>query len=138
MNNCDLPKVYLYRRLVLAKLYIEQNYASKLDLAIIADEACFSKYHFIRLFNQLYGKTPHQYLIALRIAKARKLLMTETAVAEVCFAIGFESISTFTTLFRKVAGLTPAAYKALQIKKRNEVKQAPLKFVPGCFARNFS
>jgi AraC-like DNA-binding protein len=67
------PRVYLYRRIVQAKLFIDSKYADKIDLDNISDEACFSKFHFIRLFNSIYGKTPHQYLTFVRIEKAQQL-----------------------------------------------------------------
>lgn len=61
------PKIYLYRRIVLAKLFIDEHYAEDIDLDAIAGEASFSKFHFIRLFKMAYGKTPHQYLTRVRI-----------------------------------------------------------------------
>ncbi|HYG50869.1 MAG TPA: AraC family transcriptional regulator [Flavobacteriales bacterium] len=61
------PKIYLYRRIVDPKLFIDQNYADNIDLNNIADEVYFSKYHFCRQFRKIYGKTPHQYLIRVRI-----------------------------------------------------------------------
>ena len=68
------PKVYLYRRIVQAKLFIDSHYQESLDLEAIADEAFFSKFHFIRLFKDSYGKTPYQYLTYVRIEKAKGLL----------------------------------------------------------------
>jgi AraC-like DNA-binding protein len=65
------PKVYLYRRIVQAKLFIDTHYADKIDLEHISDEAYFSKFHFIRLFKSIYGKTAHQYLTFVRIEKAQ-------------------------------------------------------------------
>ena len=74
MTTEQYPKVYLYRRIVQAKLFIDNNYAENIDLDNISDEAYFSKFHFIRLFKNIYGKTPHQYLIFVRIEKAIELL----------------------------------------------------------------
>jgi len=65
------PKVYLYRRIVQAKLFIDRHFAEKIDLTNIAEEATFSKFHFIRLFKKVYGKPPHQYLISVRVEKAK-------------------------------------------------------------------
>jgi AraC-like DNA-binding protein len=67
-------KIYLYKRIVQAKLFIDANFAGDIDLDNIADEAYFSKFHFIRLFKSIYGKTPHQYLISVRIEKAKEFL----------------------------------------------------------------
>src|SRR4051812_42052952 len=100
------PKQYLYRRIVKAKLFIDENYSSSIDLNNIADEACFSKYHFFRLFKTIYARTPHQYLTDVRIKYAKDLLSEGATVARACFSVGFDSISSFTGLFRRRVGLT--------------------------------
>ena len=89
------PKIFLYRRLVQAKLFIDCHYADKIDVSEIADEAYFSRFHFIRQFKCTYRKTPHQYLIAVRIGKAKELLKDGRSVSDVCYAVGFESLSSF-------------------------------------------
>src|SRR5579862_3113040 len=68
------PKYYLYNRLVNAKLFIDKNYNTNINLHNIAREGYFSKFHFIRLFKLIFGHTPHQYLIHVRIENARELL----------------------------------------------------------------
>jgi AraC-like DNA-binding protein len=127
------PKQYLYRGVVRAKLHIDEHYASALDLTNIADEACFSKFHFIRLFKTSYGKTPHQYLTDVRISRARELLAEGAAVKYACFAVGFHSIGSFTGLFRRRVGQTPAAFQRSMQARHDEIASRPLKFVPNCF-----
>ena len=134
MLNQQFPKVYLYRRIVYAKLFIDGHYAENIDLENIADEAFFSKYHFIRLFHSVYNKTPHQYLSAVRIEKAKLLLMSNITVAQTCYEVGFESVSSFTGLFKRTTGQTPSAYQKEQHQKLAEIAQAPLRFIPNCFA----
>ena len=56
----EYPKASFYRRIVQAKLFIDSRYADSIDIDNIADEACFSKYHFIREFKKVYVKSPHQ------------------------------------------------------------------------------
>jgi len=128
------PKIYLYRRIVYSKLFIDDHFAEKIDLDNIADEAYFSKFHFIRLFHSIYKKTPHQYLSFVRIEKAKLLLATDMSAANVCYAVGFESVSSFTGLFKRMVGQTPAAYQLMQHKRQAEVAKVPLKFIPNCFA----
>ena len=127
-------KRYLYKRVVQAKLFIDQHYAEHIDLNNIADEASFSKFHFIRLFKTIYGKTPHHYLTQVRIDQAQLLLMKEVSISEVCFAVGFGSVTSFTGLFKKVVGVAPSTFQLHQ-KKRHEAMQVhPLRFVPHCFS----
>ncbi len=127
------PKQYLYLRILRAKLHIDEHYASALDLSNIADEACFSKFHFIRLFKASYGKTPHQYLTDVRVNRAKIMLADGAAVKYACFAVGFDSLSSFTGLFRHRVGQTPAAFQRNIQQRRDEIAARPLKFVPNCF-----
>ncbi len=128
-------KMYLYKRVVQAKLFIDQHYPENIDLDNIADEASFSKFHFIRLFKKIYGKTPHHYLTQVRIDHARLLLVKEITVSEVCFSVGFGSVTSFTGLFKKMVGLTPSAYQQRQQKRNAAMQVQPLQFVPNCFSQ---
>ena len=75
------PRQYMYMRAVRAKLFIDENFAAAIDLNKIADEACFSKFHFVRLFKEIYGRTPYQYLTDVRIEKAKAYLEEGQTVA---------------------------------------------------------
>jgi AraC-like DNA-binding protein len=119
---------------VKAKLFIDNNYAEQIDLDNISGEACFSKYHFIRLFKSIYGKTPHQYLIQVRIEKARELLNQIFSVSDICYKVGFDSVSSFTGLFKRTYSITPSAYQQLCRLRREKIKARPLHFIPNCFA----
>lgn len=130
----DYPKVYLYRRIVQAKLFIDTNFSADIDLSNISDEAFFSKFHFIRLFKDIYGKTPHQYLTSVRVDHAKKLLIKGLTVSEVCTAVGFESLSSFSTLFKNIVGESPTVFMSQQVVRRAEMETNPLKFIPGCIA----
>lgn len=131
----NFPSSYLYRRIVAAKLFIDKHFSEPLPLDLVADEACFSKFHFIRLFKKVYGHTPHQYLIRVRIAEAKKLLSNGAPVCDVGYAVGFESPGSFCGLFRKKTGMTPARYQQLRRDIQRRQKAAPLHFIPDCFAR---
>jgi AraC-like DNA-binding protein len=119
---------------VRAKRYIDENFASNIDLDNIADEACFSKFHFSRLFRSIYGLTPHQYLTKVRVDRAKDFLDKGLPVKAVCFAVGFDSITSFTGLFRRRVGVTPAAFQRSRNRVNDEVAAIPLKHVPNCFA----
>ena len=127
-------KLYLYRRIVQAKLFIDLHYAKQIDLVRIAGEAYFSRFHFIRLFKQAYGKTPHHYLTQVRIDHARRLLAEGEAVANVSFRVGFDSSTSFTALFKKYTGTAPSVYRSRQLQKQALYHLNPLHAVPNCFA----
>ncbi|HEY9046357.1 MAG TPA: AraC family transcriptional regulator [Ohtaekwangia sp.] len=102
---------YLYKQVAQAKYYMDQHFAEDIGIDRLAATACFSKFHFIRMFRAAYGITPNQYLISVRIAQAKQLLKSNKTIVEVCHAVGFTSLSSFSGLFRKITGTTPAAYR---------------------------
>jgi AraC-like DNA-binding protein len=130
----DYPKVYLYKRIVQAKLFIDNHFSDNIDLSNIADEAYFSKFHFIRLFKTIYGKTPHQYLTKVRIENAIQLLQKRTSVRETSFLVGFDSVSSFAGLFKRHTNMSPSAYQRQFMERQEQIKKAPLRFIPACFA----
>ena len=137
MSINNLPKLDLYRRIVQAKLFIDGNYTEGIDVRGIADEACYSKFHFIRTFKSIYGRTPHQYLTHVRMERAKELLEQNVSVTEACFAVGFDSLASFSSLFKRRAGVTPSEYQNRQLERKREIKKEPLRFIPGCFATHF-
>lgn len=134
MEAEQYPKIYLYSRIVQAKRYIDKHYSEKIDLENISDEAHFSKFHFIRLFKSIYGKTPHQYLTKVRLEKAQQLLQQKKSVSEVCFLVGYDSLSTFSGLFSKAFGKSPILYVNNFTLRKNKIQSNPLAFVPKCYA----
>jgi AraC-like DNA-binding protein len=130
------PKVYLYKRIVQAKCFIDTHYDEDIDLDNISDEACFSKFHFIRLFKTIYGRTPHQYLTNVRIENAQRLLQTGIPVTEACYKTGFASITSFAALFKKITGSSPSVYQMEYLQRQERIKTMPLQFIPNCFAEN--
>ncbi len=130
----NYPKIYLYKRIVQAKLFIDTHFNDNIDLTNIADEAYFSKFHFIRLFKTIYGKTPHQYLTEVRIENAKVFLQKGISVTQTCFSVGFDSVSSFTALFRQYTKLSPSAYQQQFKKRQEQIKKVPLQFIPNCFA----
>ncbi len=130
----DYPKAYLYRRIVQAKMFIDEHFREKINLDEIAEEASFSRFHFIRLFRAAYGSTPHQYLVSLRMNEAEKLMANPTLrIQDICFEIGFESVGTFTTQFTKVFGKTPKTRQNEILERKRLAMEEPLKTIPNCF-----
>lgn len=135
MEETDYPKVYLYRRIVHAKLYIDNHFNEPINLDLISEEAAFSKYHFIRLFKKIYRKTPHQYLREVRLDKARQYLdKGHLDIESVCLKVGFESVGSFSSLFKRRFGTSPAMLGKRFQQDKVRLRQKPLAYVPGCFA----
>jgi AraC-like DNA-binding protein len=133
----NYPRLYFYRRIVQAKLFIDQHYVENIELFTIADEAYYSKFHFIRQFKKTYQQTPHQYVMNVRINKAMELLAGGMPVAGACKAVGFEELSSFSRLFKRKTGLNPSAYRNQQQKLRHQIAAAPLSVIPHCFAYQY-
>ncbi|MGZ8843228.1 MAG: helix-turn-helix domain-containing protein [Pyrinomonadaceae bacterium] len=134
MNNepkiAAIPNADLRERLWRARHYIDERYDLPLDLAEISKQACLSRYHFLRLFRDTFETTPHQYLIKKRIEKAKWLLRVRSlSVTDICFEVGFESLGSFSSLFRKCVGHAPINYRRREQESLNKV--------PGCFIQMF-
>lgn len=97
--------------------FMERHYDLPLDLDSLSHHHLVSKFHLLRLFKRYYGQTPRQYLIDLRIKKAKGHLKRGMTVTETCFAVGFESVGSFSTLFKKKSGLSPRAYQKEQLSR---------------------
>ena len=109
-----------------ARDHADRNYTEPLDLSALAEVAGLSKYHFQRLFKATYGLTPAAYLSRRRIERAQDLLRaTNLTVTEVCHAVGFSSLGSFSSRFHALVGETPSEFQ------RRYAEGAP--HIPGCF-----
>lgn len=130
----QFEKIYLYKRIVQAKLFIDKNFAAPIDLDNIAGEAHFSKFHFIRLFKSIYGSTPNHYLIKTRIDKAKTLLADGHSILQTGLMVGLESPTSFAGMFKKREGISPSEYQKRALQKKKSISQNPFCFIPNCFA----
>jgi len=97
--------------------YIENNYDVNLNLDLLSHIQFVSKYHLLRLFKKYYGLTPRQYLIDKRIEKSKEHLINGMSVTETCFAVGFESLGSFSTLFKVKSGKSPSEFQKEQLSR---------------------
>ncbi|MEH6393891.1 AraC family transcriptional regulator [Pseudoalteromonas sp.] len=97
--------------LLKAKDYIMANLANDISIDDIAAAATMSKYHFIRLFNQQFGITPHQYVLNCRINQARKYIESGLSSSRVALDAGFADNSHLNRHFKRIFGLTPKQYQ---------------------------
>ena len=93
------------------KRYLDVNFHNTIDLKDLALLQGFSPYHLLRLFKFYYGITPKQYQISKRIEKAKHKLRDGYKVSESCYDVGFQSVTTFSTLFKRKTGLTPTEFQ---------------------------
>jgi len=101
------------RHLLRAKDLADARYAEPLTVDDMARAAGLSRAHFSREFRRTFGDSPHAYLLTRRLERAAALLRnTDRSVAEICMAIGLQSVGSFTTSFKRAFGATPTAYRA--------------------------
>jgi len=92
--------------------HIDWNYRLPLDLDGLAAVAGVSKFHFVRCFADSYGETPICYLTRRRIERAKDLLRSANlTVTEICLAVGFVSLGSFSARFSQLVGQSPTAYR---------------------------
>ena len=101
-------KAELFRRLNRAKDFIYSAYFRDLSLTEIADVACLNRYYFLRQFKSAFQLTPHQYLTQRRMQVADQLLRgSSKSVSDVCSAVGFNDLSSFSKLYKSFHGISP-------------------------------
>jgi AraC-like DNA-binding protein len=101
------------RHLVRAKDLADARYFEPLAVSDLARVAGLSRAHFSREFRRAFGESPHAYLLTRRLERAAALLRnTDRSVADVCLAVGLQSIGSFTTSFTRTYGRSPTAYRA--------------------------
>jgi AraC-like DNA-binding protein len=122
------------RHLLRARDLADARYSDPaLDVPALARRAHASTAHFSRCFKETFGETPHQYLQTRRIERAQELLrLTELTVSEVCLAVGYTSLGSFSATFKRTVGMTPSAWR------EHVREQALIGRVPSCFRREWS
>ena len=100
------------RRAVEAALWIDENCHESIDLETTAKTVGLSAFHFLRLFADAIGVTPHQYLVRCRLRHAAAMLAEGAdSITDVAYDVGFADLSNFVRTFRRAAGVSPSAFR---------------------------
>jgi AraC family transcriptional regulator len=100
------------KRAVAAAMRIDAASTEAFDLERAAKDAGLSQFHFLRLFANVLGVTPHQYLVRSRLRHAARLLADETiSITDVALAVGFNDLSNFVRTFHRAAGVSPGTFR---------------------------
>lgn len=113
--HCDYTPDRRLRRidrlLLRSQEYIHAHLSQPLALETLSEQAAMSKYHFLRLFRQQFGMTPHQYVLNCRLNRAREALSSGQALDDVVHGLGFSDLSHLNRRFKPVYGMTPRQYQ---------------------------
>lgn len=106
----------LYRQVLVAREFLDTCDLGQVTVKQVAREAGISLHHFLRLFHEVQGVTPYQYLSKRRIKEAQRLLMeTDLPVAHIAAEVGFENHSAFGRAFSREVGVSPRNYRRQNI-----------------------
>jgi len=119
-----------FRRLCLARDLLRQEQEASPTIVDVAACVQISPFHFIRQFEAVFGVTPHQFRIDARLDAAKRLLAAGQSVTDVCMAVGFSSLGTFSSLFTRRVGEAPSAFQR-RIRARMQNGDAHA-LTPGC------
>lgn len=112
-----LPEHY-YVQIRNSKAFMEKYLFEKIELEKIASMAFMSRFHYIRIFKKVYGRSPRQYLKDLRLNKGKELLKQGLSPSQVCFDVGYDSLPTFHHAFKRATGYSPNQYRLLHKSNR--------------------
>lgn len=100
------------RRAVEAALWMDAHSHQPIDLESAAREIGLSSFHFLRLFANVLGVTPHQYLVRSRLRHAARLLADDArTITDIAFDVGFGDLSNFVRTFHRAAGVSPRSFR---------------------------
>lgn len=105
-----------------AKAYIMENYSKPIMVSDIAKDLSLDRTYFSALFKGETGISPKQYLVKYRLEKAAELLMSNCAVSETAFAVGYSDNVNFSRMFKQHFGVSPMRYKEKLLQEDKELQ----------------
>ncbi len=129
----ESPRIYR------ARDYLAAYFDQRLPLHDLASVAGLSPFHLQRVFAKTFGETPHEFAVRLRINRAKELLLADNhTITEICFALGYQSLGSFSGRFRQTTGISPSQFRK---EARRMFAGSPdawkLYYIPACFKHFF-
>jgi len=94
-----------------------------------------TRFHFIRLFKAIFGETPQKYRSRAQVEKAKHLLiLSDLSITEVCMAVGFSSLGSFSALFSHRVGMSPSEFQRRYRPTSLPARELPTSLIPGCLS----
>jgi AraC family transcriptional regulator len=111
-STSTVPQTLIDGRVLRAIGIIESKFHSRLTLRTLADQVHLSVFAFVRLFKRETGLSPWQFIMRCRIEASKALLLsTRRAVAQIAYDVGWQNVSHFTAVFRRLVGATPGVFR---------------------------
>jgi AraC-like DNA-binding protein len=125
----------LLSRLCQARALLRDWEDEPLSVIAVARASALTRFHFIRLFKAMFGETPHQYRSRAQIEKAKHLLiLSDLSITNVCMAVGFSSLGSFSALFSRRVGMSPSEFQRRYRPASLQQRQLPTSLIPGCLS----
>lgn len=99
------------RRTVESALHLDEAAHEPLCLDAMAAQVGLSPFHYLRMFRQVVGVTPHQYLVRARLRRAARLLAMDLPITRIAYEVGFSDLSNFVRTFRRAVGVPPGVFR---------------------------
>jgi AraC-like DNA-binding protein len=128
-----------YIRLCRARDFLATHYTEHITLNDAAQIACLSPYHFHRLFSNTFHETPLDFLTRRRMRDAQhRLILENESITDICYSLGYESLGTFSTRFRRLVGNSPVNYRRTVRRVFPVPALWRVQAIPYCFVEFYS
>lgn len=139
MSRVEISHAETLELLVRSRELLKTEFRRPLRLEEAGRAACLSPFHYHRLFVRTFGETPHELVMRRRLEEAERLLVeTDLLVTEICGAVGYGSLGTFSARFRERTGRSPSQYRLRARRYFPGWSRPPGVFIPTCFLRHWA
>ncbi|NKF48993.1 helix-turn-helix transcriptional regulator [Shewanella sp. WXL01] len=122
LYNEVLPSPKQFALIRQSRSFMQKYHSENVVLDDLAKASFMSRFHYVRMFKQIYGVTPRAHLKDMRIDRAKLLLQQGQSITKTCFDVGYESLTTFSAVFKKSTGYSPKAFQQLHTPRKNDAR----------------